>query len=236
MSRPLVLAHRGARRDAPENTLVAFTLALAQGADGVELDVHRTADDGLVVHHDADARRLGVLAGRTLADIRAARPDIPTLDETLDACAGAVVNIEIKNLPGDGDFDPEDTAADLVVACLDRRRGDEVVVSSFNLATIDRVREQDPSVPTGFQIRRPLEPLAALELCRERGHGALHPFTKLLKGDAADEVVARAGELGVRVSVWTVNSEREIRRLASVGVHSVITDVPAVAVRVISPD
>lgn len=235
MSRPLVLAHRGARRDAPENTLPAFTLALAQGADGVELDVHRTADDGLVVHHDADARRLGVLAGRTLADIRAARPDIPTLDETLDVCGGAVVNIEIKNLPGDGDFDPEDTAADLVVACLGRRGGDEVIVSSFNLATVDRVRALDASVPTGFLITRGL-PLAALELCHERGHGALHPFTKLLKGDAASEVVARATELGVHVNVWTVNDEREIRRLAGAGVDGVITDVPAIAARVVSPD
>jgi glycerophosphoryl diester phosphodiesterase len=236
VSRPLVLAHRGARRDAPENTLPAFTLALAQGADGVELDVHRTADGGLVVHHDADARRLGVLAGRTLADIRAARPDIPTLDDTLDACAGAVVNIEIKNFPGDGDFDPEDTVADLVVACLGRRGGDEVIVSSSNLATVDRVRALDASVPTGFLIRHGLDPLAALTLCHERGHGALHPFMKLLKGDAASEVVARARELGVHVNVWTVNDEREIRRLAGAGVDGVITDVPAIAARVVSPD
>ena len=60
MPRPLVLAHRGARQVAPENTVDAFSRALAMGADGVELDVHRTLDDGLVVHHDADAEAVGV--------------------------------------------------------------------------------------------------------------------------------------------------------------------------------
>jgi len=62
---------------APENTIEAFTRALEQGADGVELDVHRTSDGGLVVHHDAEADGLGVLAARTLEDIRAARPRSP---------------------------------------------------------------------------------------------------------------------------------------------------------------
>jgi glycerophosphoryl diester phosphodiesterase len=226
MARPLVLAHRGARRDAPENTVAAFTLALEQGADGVELDVHRTADGGLVVHHDADAKGLGVLATRTLAEIREGRPDIPSLDEVLDACTGALVNIEIKNLPGDGDFDPEEVAAELVVECLRRRGSDDVIVSSFNLATIDRVRAIDPSVPTAFLIMRGIEPLIALDLCHARGHGALHPFTKLLKGKAANVVIGRANELGVRVHVWTVNDTREMARLAAAGVHAVITDVP----------
>ncbi|MBM3671100.1 MAG: glycerophosphodiester phosphodiesterase [Actinobacteria bacterium] len=234
MARPLVLAHRGARRDAPENTLAAFSLALAQGADGVELDVHRTADGGLVVHHDADAKRLGVLATRTLAEIRDARPDIPTLDEVLDACTGALVNIEIKNLPGDGDFDPEEVAAELVVECLRRRGNDQVIVSSFNLATIDRVRTLDPSVPTALLIMRGIEPLVALDLCHERGHGALHPFTKLLKGEAANVVIGRANELDVRVHVWTVNDTKEMVRLADAGVHAVITDLPGAAARALS--
>src|SRR3954451_12355655 len=96
---PRVLAHRGAARVAPENTLEAFEAAGALGADGVELDVHRTADGALVVHHNADARGLGVLAERPAAEIRAARPEIPTLEEALDACAGMLVNIEVKNLP-----------------------------------------------------------------------------------------------------------------------------------------
>ena len=228
---PLVLAHRGARQVAPENTVEAFQVALDQGADGVELDVHRTADAQLVVHHDADAPGLGVLATLPFTEIRTARPDIPTLDEVLDTCAGALVNIEIKNLPGDADFDPEDAAAELVVRCLTRRGADRVIVSSFNLATIDRVRALDDSVPTGFLVMRGFRPLEALEVCEQHGHGALHPFIGLLGGDVAAEVVARASDVGLAVNVWTVNDEENIRRLGEVGVDGIITDVPDVAIK-----
>ena len=223
---PLVLAHRGARTVAPENTVEAFAVALEQGADGVELDVHRTADGELVVHHDADAPGLGVLATRPFAEIRRERPDIPSLDEVLDACSGALVNIEIKNLPGDADFDPGHEAADLVVGCLARRDGDRVLVSSFNLETIDRVRALDDAVPTGFLIMRGYQPIAALDLCVERGHQALHPFVGLLGGDVAQRVTRRAKDLGVAVNVWTVNDDASMVRLADVGVDAIITDVP----------
>ena len=111
MTVPSVLAHRGANRMAPENTLQAFIAAGALGADGVELDVHRTADGALVVHHDAAARGLGVLAERPAAEIRTARPEIPTLEEALEACTGMLVNIEVKNLPGDADYDPAEGVA-----------------------------------------------------------------------------------------------------------------------------
>lgn len=232
---PLVLAHRGARREAPENTLEAFALALEQGADGVELDVHRTADGGLVVHHDADASGLGVLATWALADIRAARPDIPTLDEVLDACAGTLVNVEIKNLLGDADYDPDDAAADLVVACLERRGSrDDVLVSSFNLATINRVRALSPTVPTGFLTMLGFDPVDALDVCTANGHGALHPFVGMLAAAMAERATARAHELGLRVNVWTVNDDDEIRRLAACGVDAIMTDVPDAALRALN--
>jgi glycerophosphoryl diester phosphodiesterase len=234
MARPLVLAHRGANRRAPENTLEAFRVAVELGADGVELDVHRTADDGLVVHHDATAAGAGLLAGATTAAIHAARPDIPTLAESLDTCAGRVVNVEIKNLPGDDDFDPDDRAASLVVELLQARHSaDDVLVSSFNLDSIDRVHELDPGLPTGFLCFRSLDPLVALQTAHERGHAALHPFFLSLAGEDAARVVDRARELDVRVNVWTVDDESEIRRLADVGVDAVITDVPDVALRVL---
>ena len=113
----LVLAHRGARRQAPENTIPAFARAMELGADGVELDVHRTRDGALVVRHDADGPS-GVWAELTFDAIRAADPDVPVLAEVLDVCAGKLVNIEIKNSPRDLDWDPAARAADLVVECL----------------------------------------------------------------------------------------------------------------------
>ncbi len=230
MPSPLVLAHRGARQEAPENTLEAFSLALTQGADGVELDVHRTADGGLVVHHDADAAKVGILATRSLRDIQAARPEIPTLDEVLDACAGSLVNVEIKNSPGDADYEVEDMAAELVVGCFERRGfADNVLVSSFNLATINRVRTLSPTVPTGFLTMFANDALDALDVCTANGHHALHPNVFMLGGDMAERVCGRAHELGLQVNVWTVNDLDEIQRLAAAGVDAIITDTPPAA-------
>ncbi len=218
---------------APENTVEAFVAAGALGADGVELDVHRTADGALVVHHDADARGVGVLAERTEAEIGAARPEIPTLEEALDACTGMLVNIEVKNLPGDADYDRGEGVAGAVVELVARRRpGDDVLVSSFNLASIDRVRELDASIPTAFLTLVGMDPVDGVDIAHAHGHGAVHPDVRALVGEAAAATIARAHDLGMAVNVWTVNGEDEMRRLAAVGVDAIITDVPDVARRV----
>jgi glycerophosphoryl diester phosphodiesterase len=231
---PRVIAHRGARRVAPENTIEAFVAAARLGADGVELDVHRAADGALVVHHDADARSVGVLAQRALSEIRAARPDIPTLDEALDACAGMLVNVEVKNVPGDADYDPTDGAAAAVVELLTRRAlRDDVLVSSFNIATADRVRALDASIPTGFLTLVGMDPVDGVEVAHAHGHGALHPDVRSFADTAAEDTVARAHELEMAVNVWTVNSEEEMRRLAAAGVDALITDMPDVARRML---
>jgi glycerophosphoryl diester phosphodiesterase len=217
---------------APENTVEAFVAAARLGADGVELDVHRTGDGALVVHHDADAHGVGVLAERGLAEIRAVRPDIPTLEEALEACAGMLVNIEVKNLPGDADYDATDGAAATVVELLaGRSRRDDVLVSSFNLESANRVRALDASIPTGFLTLVGLDPVDGVEVAHAHGHGAVHPDVRSLVGLVADATMARAHELGMTVNVWTVNGEDEMRRLAAAGVDAIITDVPDVARR-----
>ena len=231
---PRVLAHRGATAVAPGNTLEAFVAASALGADGVELDVHRTADGGLVVHHDASAPGLGVLAERTRAEIRAARPEIPTLDEALEACAGMLVNIEVKNLPGDADYDPDEAVAAGVVELLTRRGlRDDVLVSSFNLGSVDRVRELDTSLPTGFLVLVGMDPVDGVDLAHSHGHGAAHPDVRALARGAAAATISRAHDLGMTVNVWTVNDEEEMRRLAAAGADALITDVPDFARRVL---
>ncbi|MCP4851204.1 MAG: glycerophosphodiester phosphodiesterase, partial [Actinomycetia bacterium] len=100
--RPLVVAHRGASYDRTENTVEAFVEARVQGADWVELDVRLSADDVLMVHHDAH-----LADGRLVREVRAAdAPDhIPNLAEAFEACDGMGVNVEVKNLPGDPDHD-----------------------------------------------------------------------------------------------------------------------------------
>ncbi len=227
-----MLGHRGAPRDAVENTLAAFVEARNQGADGVELDVHRSADGELVVHHDAVAPEVGILAEHDLAAIRAAHPDIPTLDEVCDVAVGLLVNVEIKNSPQDPDFDGAERAADLVVDLVRRRDlFERVLVSSFHLPTIDRVRALDERVPTGYLVVVDPLPLPALEIAHQHGHGALHPFVAALGEAYAADAVERAVELGIDLNVWTVNDPAEIVRLAGLGVHAVITDTPRAARR-----
>jgi glycerophosphoryl diester phosphodiesterase len=229
---PLVLGHRGAPRDAVENTLGAFIEAREQGADGVELDVHRSADGALVVHHDAGVEGFGILAEHDLATIRAARPEIPTLGEVFDACPGMLVNVEIKNSPHDADFDPLDRGAAAVVELIRARDlYGSVLVSSFHLPTIDRVHELDPEVPTGYLVVVDPLPVPALEIARDHGHGALHPYIAALGEAFAADAVARAAELDIALNVWTVNEPEDVVRLAALGVNAIITDTPRIAKR-----
>ena len=220
---PLVYGHRGASADAPENTIEAFALARAQGAHGVELDVRRCADGDMALHHDAE-----LADGRRLVDLtRAELPDTScTLAEALDVCEGMVVNIEIKNVPIDPDHDPECGLADTVVALL-RERGwrDRALVSSFGLATIDRVRALAPDVPTAFlTFIQPMGP-KAVELAARHGHQAIHPHVATVD----EAFVALAHEHGLAVNVWTVDDPDQIRQLAGWGVDGIVTNVPAVA-------
>lgn len=93
-----VLAHRGGIGPWRENTLEAFAAARAAGADGVELDVQRCRDGTLAIHHDRAVPGLGELAALGAAEL----PDwMPTLADALDACTGLIVNVELKNRPGD---------------------------------------------------------------------------------------------------------------------------------------
>jgi glycerophosphoryl diester phosphodiesterase len=220
----LVLAHRGANRHAPENTVPAMVRALELGADGVELDVHRTADGHLVVRHDADTP-VGALGELTLAEIAAALPEVPTLAAVLDVCRGKLVNVEVK--------DPDPRAVDVLISLLGARDGvDDVLVSSFHLSTVARVRATAPEVPTGFLSSLRLDPFAALVTAVEHGHTALHPHVWSLPDPAG--VAARAHDRGLRVTVWTVNEPDQLLRLRDAGIDAVITDVPDVALDVLS--
>ena len=224
--RPLVIAHRGASADAPENTVEAFRLAATQGADWVELDVRRTADDRLAVSHDAQLGDGRVLVECQRADLPAS---IPILAEALDACAGIGINIEIKNSPGDPDYDPGDSVADAVIALLAERGGrDEVLISSFTPHTVSRVRAAAPHLATAWLVLQ-----AAGETVGETvagGHRALHPWDHA----ATPDLVAQARAAELEVNVWTVDDPDRMRALADMGVTGIVTNVPAVAREVLA--
>jgi glycerophosphoryl diester phosphodiesterase len=212
-----VFAHRGASRAEPENTIAAFRRAKEMGADGVELDVRRHESGVLAIAHDA-------VFGTGPLD-----PSVPVLAEALDACAGLVVNIEIKNFPGDPDHDPTEELAARVVDLLHERGGrDDVFISSFSMSCINRVRELDPSLSTAFLVlHAPDDDVIGriVDRTRRHGHQAVNPH----HGGVTPRMVELAHAAGLRVHTWTVDDPDRMRELASWGVDSVITNVPDLA-------
>jgi glycerophosphoryl diester phosphodiesterase len=220
----LVIAHRGASAACRENTIAAFERAVAMGADAIELDVRRSGDDQLVVHHDAHLDD-----GRAIRSTeRAALPaGIPDLASALDACAGVVVNIEIKNDPHEPDHDLGDWVARRVAAELERRGPDaRWLISSFNRTTAVTCRRLLPGVPTALLTETAT--VADAERAARDGHAAIHPWHA-----AVDETfVLAAHDLGLTVNVWTCDDPDRMRRLIAWGVDGICTNVPDVAIAV----
>jgi glycerophosphoryl diester phosphodiesterase len=240
----MIVAHRGASVDHPENTIEAFEGAILAGADMVELDVRMTADHVPVVLHDADVSVTtdgsGFVHQLTLAEVKlldasggAGGPvRVPTLAEVLDALSGRIgVDVEVKNLPGEASFDyPREEAAEAVVRTLDEVGfSGAVLVTSFSWLSIERVRELDPAIATGFLSAVMIDPRAALVYVRSKGHGYVLPQA-LAVLDAGASFVSEAHDSGIRVGTWTVDDPAAMQDLFSIGVDAVATNDPAIGV------
>lgn len=219
-----VFGHRGASSVEKENSLEAFAAARHLGADGVELDVRRTADGAMAVHHDAVLSDGRVIVAVTAAELP---EDVALLDAALRACGPMRVNIEIKNVPIDPDFDPTESVAAQVVDLVGAMGvADQIIVSSFGLAAIDAVRALDPSLATGWLTIPNYDQMRALDTAIDNGHGALHPYFTTV----TEELVAAAHAAGVAINTWTVDDPSEMERLAALGVDAIITNDVALAV------
>ena len=197
-----IIAHRGASRAARENTVEAFALAVAMGADGIELDVRRTRDGHLVVHHDAR-----IESGAAVVDLdRRDLPEhIPDLHAALVACVGATgefditVNIEIKNDATEPDFDDARSIAALVVReALAVAGPHRWLISSFDLAMVDAVVATGAGIPTAWLVVD--VPAGTVPLLTERGHHALHPWVGVLDR-STDRRVSRGRDRRQHVDV-----------------------------------
>lgn len=217
-SRPELVAHRGAKRERPENTIAAFARAIELGADALELDVHATRDGVVVVHHDAVPREAGArgeppraiaeCSARELAAFRVGGEAIPSLAAVLALAAGrATVYVEIKG-----------AGIERAVVDVVRSSRATCAIHSFDHEAIGRVRALAPEIPRGllFEHRGP-DMLAALA---EYDAHDLWPQVTLVD----EAVVEGAHRIGRRVVAWTVNSATDAARLAAAGVDALCGD------------
>ena len=218
-----VLAHRGGSGPWVENTVEAFESSLRAGADGVELDVRRCADGTLVVHHDPALADVGLIH-----ELRhdALPPWIPTLELALASCAGAIVNVEVKNVPTDPGYDPANQVALDVAALLGGtvapapRWPSAVVVSSFWPDTLAAVASAAAGVALSLLVHPALDAPSALETAAELRCVALNPH----HSQVTAELVRRAHDDGLAVMTWTVNVPEDLDAAVESGVDAVITD------------
>lgn len=219
-----VYAHRGAHLRARENTLDAFRDAVALGVDGVELDVRCSADGALVVHHDPVAE--GHVIARTAA--RDLPTYIPQLSDAMALLRGVSVNVEIKNLKDSSEptYDESGGFAREVLDTLADLPESTFTLSCFDLATCETLRSHSADVYVAWLIWR-TSLSAALDSAAERGLNAVNPHFRLMSRATAQE----ARDKGLELNVWTVNRTRDIRAMAALDVASIITDQPALALR-----
>ena len=241
LHRPAIFAHRGASTRAPENTLAAFEMAVAENADGIELDVKLSADGHVVVIHDMTVDRTTGTHGRvkdlSLADLRALdagsffsekfrSEKIPTLEEVFEALGKRTfINVELTNYNSPGDHLVES------VCMLVKKFGlqERVIFSSFFALNLSKARAYLPEVSRGLLAFSGLLGVWARSFGFAFGkYQALHPNLK----DTTHQQVQRVHRLSRRVHVWTVNAAEDIRRLFNWGVDGIFTDDPQLAVQV----
>lgn len=249
-SRPLVFAHRGGCALGPENTLAAFDLGVRAGADGLELDVHLSADGVPVVHHDPTLDRAtsesGPLAARTAAEL--ARVDagwrfadrgtfpfrnqgigIPSLAEVLRRYPDVRVIVEMK-------VDSEEMGD--AVARDVRRAGaaERVCAAGYGARSAAASRAALPDMASSAchaEVRLAVYRAWARVPVRRAPYGGYQvPEVNGRWRIVSPRFVRYAHQAGLGVQVWTVDAEADMRRLLDWRVDALISNRPDLAVRV----
>jgi glycerophosphoryl diester phosphodiesterase len=230
----IVIAHRGASAERPENTLAAFARAIEAGADMIELDLRISTDGVVHVAHDPAATTApGWLVRNRLTKAALGRASLPRtmlpwaairelagvderyprLEDMLDLCGGKIrLNLELK----------EPRTAEPVVRELARRGlRDGILMSSFDRGPMRQVRAIAPQLDRALLCTRP--PVRLRAALRSLGARALH----LREAAVTARVVHHAHAAGVPVFAWTVDAPSELKRLTAIGVDGVFTNDPA---------
>jgi glycerophosphoryl diester phosphodiesterase len=231
----IVIAHRGASRAAPENTLSAMKKAIEFGADYAECDVFQTKDGEIVLFHDEEMERTtgkeGMIWDYTLAELKQLEvgswfkdefrgEPIPTLRQVIQLCKGKIkLNIEVK-LSGK---DPK-IAQKVVDIVRSENLGKECMITSFEKPVIEKVKQIAPDLITGFIFDEEYPP--------DIFEGDWEYIC--CKRNIVDEkFVNEAKQKGKKIFVWTVNYPAEMKKLIGLGVDGIITDVPDVLKKIL---
>ena len=228
-----IIAHRGAPRNAPENTLPAMREAARLGARWVEVDVKLTADGKPVIIHDDTVDRTtngrGLVAGLTLAEIRGldagigtqhAGTRVPTLEELIETVVELDVGLQLELKPTAGDdVETAEIALDVLASLwpIGRRK---LFLSSFSIRSLQAARRIMPDVPRAFAVMvPPRNPRALLE---ETDCQILHCLGDLL----TDEALAILGDSGIEYAVAVINDRATATRLLAAGAQTILSDIP----------
>jgi glycerophosphoryl diester phosphodiesterase len=220
----LVIAHRGASAVEPENSLAAFRRAFALGADGVELDVHTTADGELIVAHDGelDGRPIHALDVAHAAQHRLPNGEpVPTLAAALDVITlHGLAFIELKGLPPDAD----ERLLALIDGCPAPER---CQVHAFDHALIRRLTDRRPALEAGILSESySVEPASDVSAA-----GAVALWQRADLVDAPLAALVR--QAGFALYAWTVDEPDRMRRLVRDGADGLCTNRPDVAREVV---
>ena len=236
--RPLIIAHRGSSAVAPENTLAAFSQAIADCADGIEIDVRLSRDNEVIVIHDgrlerttngrgrvkdSSLRELKKLSAGTWFHKKFSSEKIPTLAEVFELVRGAVgINIEIKTEHGRAQ------RKEILTRCMEvvrqHRASEYVLISSFHHPFVQQAKILDSKITTGV-LYHPVHHL-------RRSPGALtaHSHADFFicnKYSLHKRTVQKLRERGIRVGVYVINTKKAFEKFAEMKVDCVYTDNPA---------
>lgn len=230
---PVIFAHRGASAHAPENTLAAFQLALEQKAEGIELDVHLSADGEVVVIHDIDVSRTtgghGLIHSLTIREIRQLDAGngetVPTLEEVLDLIKDQMlINVELKGFSTTA----QGLAEKVTEVVQSYQLGEKIIYSSFNPRLLLDVRRRLPDAKIGLLfLPGALGGVLRFLLVPVVRPWSIHPH----HASVSSGMVRRGSQKQRPIICYTVNEVEEMRRLFALGVAGIITDDPALAVQ-----
>ncbi len=237
-SKPLIIAHRGDCSRAPENTMAAFRLAVEEGVDIIELDVHLTSDGEVVVIHDKTVDRTtngtGWVKYMTYNEIRELDAGngekVPSLIEVIEFLKEEFFNNEDKLLiiePKNLDLPYEGLEEKIIDIVEKYDVMDNVIICSFNHYSLLVIKELSPSIKIGLTYKE--IPIAPWKMAEKVGAYCLNVHYS----NITPQLLCECRDRNIKVFPWTVNEVDDMKKLIDLGVDGITTDNPVLLKKVI---